>query len=125
MAFRQFDSDEITVGTSFTTLTEQDLETGGAVVAIEVDNASGGQALSDYQVQVKSHPDAAWFTVLSASELTEGGHDLVMSADGSLGSLASGSKANFQIVLSGYHSFRTQAKVASSTATVRERGTRR
>lgn len=82
---------------------------------IQVSNS--GQALTDFALQVQEHPDAAWATLLNGTDWATA-TSLLLLADSSLNTLASGSTSNIHVDVRSAHAVRFQASVASSSTTV-------
>lgn len=73
-----------------------------------------GQALTDFAMRIKAHPDADWKAVLSGSDWATA-TSMLLKGDSALNTLASGATSLVQVDVRSAHAVDFMASVASSS----------
>lgn len=93
-------------------------------VSVQLSNAAGGATLTDFKVQLKAHPDAAWSDYLSGADWDSIDEPNMLSCSlTGPHELPAGQAADVAIRVNGAHAIRFSATVAALTAAVMLRGT--
>lgn len=111
------------VGTSATTIVT--LQTRGmpGELSFELDNITGGQALTTFVMQAQDHQNGEWYDYLSGTDWMSSGITNMLFSSTDPTTLASGSKSHHKVLVRAAWAIRFQATVASSTTDVDMRGT--
>ena len=105
---------ETVTATSLTKFTDDYVVSSGRETILNIAVSNTGQALTNFALQVLSHPDADWETRLSGTDWATLTSTLLVSASG-LNTLASGSHDDAVVNIFGAHAYRFAASVASSS----------
>jgi len=126
---REFESDEVTVGTSFATIhtsQERPHDEGDTQVGLELEN-SGATATDGFKIQIKYHESGAWHDYLADTDFDSTSLAHIMWAASETGphELGAGAVAFARLNLGPVFRWRAQAKVASGSTTAVLRGVER
>lgn len=112
------------VGTSYTTLIEDNPGGRYEVITLQVTSDSGSAAdLSDFRLSVKPHEDAEYEAILGTTDWGDTPNDtLLFCTDTVPNTLTASGQATLKVNVKGWFAIKFDAKVAADTADITARG---